>query len=128
MQLPLDTHALLWWLSDSPRMKATWRHAITDVQNRVVVSAASIWEITIKASRGRLHLDLPEDLPLAGVAGACGFEDLPVRADHAATVAELPMHHADPFDRILIAQARVEQLTLVSANQVLDAYDVTLVR
>lgn len=126
MQLLLDTHALLWWLADSPRMKAAWRNAISDAQSRVVVSAASIWEIAIKASMGRLWLDLPENLALEGLASACGFEDLPVRAQHAAAVARLPKHHADPFDRVLIAQAQLEQLTLVSVDQAMAAYEVAL--
>lgn len=124
MQLLLDTHALLWWLADSPRLKRAWRSAIADPQSRVVVSAASIWEIAIKSSLGQLRLDLGEDLSLADLSDACGFDSLPIRAQHAAGVVELPPLHADPFDRILIAQANAERLTLVSADAAIAAYDV----
>lgn len=126
MQLLLDTHALLWWLSDNRRLTSSWRKTIEDAETRVVVSAASIWEIAIKASSGRLSLDLPPDVPLEGFAAACGFEDLPILARHAAAVLALPPHHADPFDRLLIAQAKVEKLTLVSADRAFRAYDVQL--
>lgn len=117
---------LLWWLQDSPRLKASWRRALADAQSRVVVSVASIWEIAIKGSMGRLHLDLPDDIPLAEISHACGFEDLPVLARHAAAVLTLPLHHHDPFDRLLIAQAHLEQLTLVSADRAIRAYNVDL--
>lgn len=126
MQLLLDTHALLWWVADSPKLKASWRKAIGDVEARVVVSAASIWEIAIKTRMGRLSLSLPDGVTLAGLADACGFEDLPIRADHAAAEHDLPPHHNDPFDRLLIAQATAETLTLVSADRTMRAYDVKL--
>jgi PIN domain nuclease of toxin-antitoxin system len=128
MQLLLDTHALLWWLADSPKLRAVWRRALADSQSRVVVSAASIWEIAIKSAMGRLKLDLPSGLTLGDLATACGFEDMPVSARHAAAVARLPHHHADPFDRILIAQAQIERLTLVSADKAVKMYDVDLLR
>jgi PIN domain nuclease of toxin-antitoxin system len=128
MQVLLDTHALLWWLTDSPRMKATWRRTLGDSQTRVVVSAASIWEIAIKTAMGRLELELPKDVVLSNLAAVCGFEDMPVSARHAAAVMELPPHHADPFDRILVAQAKLERLTLVSADKAVRAYDVELLR
>lgn len=128
MQLLLDTHALLWWLTDSPRLRAGWRRAIGDSQTRVVVSAASIWEIAIKSAMGRLDLDLPRDVVLADFATVCGFEDLPVSARHAAAVMELPPHHADPFDRILVAQAKSERLTLVTADKAMRAYHVEVLR
>ena len=128
MQVLLDTHALLWWLTDSSRMKATWRRTLGDSQSRVVVSAASIWEIAIKSAIGRIELKLPKGAALSELAELCGFEDLPVSARHAAAVTELPPHHADPFDRILVAQAKLERLTLVSADKAMRAYDVELLR
>lgn len=127
-QLLLDTHALLWWLTDSPKLKPTWRRTLGDSQTRVVVSAATIWEIVIKSAIGRLRLDLPEGTDLHGLAESCGFEDMPVTARHAAAVADLPFHHADPFDRILIAQAKLERLTLVSADRAMHVYGVELLR
>jgi len=128
VQFLLGTHALLWWLADSSKLKATWRGALGDSQSRVVVSAASIWEIAFESSMGRLELDLPDDLALSALAESCGFEDMPVSARHAAAVQELPFHHADPFDRILIAQAKLERLTLVSADRAMKAYDIELLR
>ena len=85
-QLLLDTHVLLWWLADNKRLKANWRKAIAAPENRVLVSAASIWEISIKSSIGKLQLDLPPDLQLQDLADACGFEDLPISARHAGAV------------------------------------------
>lgn len=128
VQVLLDTHALLWWLTDSPKLKATWRRVLSDSQTRVLVSAASIWEIAIKSSMGRLELDLPRGVAISDLAAQCGFEDLPVTARHAAAVLSLPPHHADPFDRMLVAQARLERLTLVTADKALHAYDVELLR
>jgi PIN domain nuclease of toxin-antitoxin system len=77
---------------------------------------------------GRLRLDLPDRMALHELAQTCGFEDLPVTARHAAATEALPQHHADPFDRILIAQAKLERLTLVSADRAMRAYDVELLR
>jgi PIN domain nuclease of toxin-antitoxin system len=109
-------------------MKAAWRRTLGDSQTRVVVSAASIWEIAIKSAIGRLQLDLPQGVALSGLAAVCGFEDMPVTARHAAAVQELPPHHGDPFDRILIAQAKLERLTLVTADKAVRAYDVEVLR
>ncbi|MDH5673399.1 MAG: type II toxin-antitoxin system VapC family toxin [Myxococcales bacterium] len=123
-QLLLDTHVLLWWLADSRRLKASWRKEIARPERRVLVSVASIWEISIKSATDTLQLDLPADLGLSDLAEACGFEDVPISARHAAAVRELPAHHADPFDRILIAQARLESLTIVTADEQVRRYDV----
>jgi PIN domain nuclease of toxin-antitoxin system len=124
VRLLLDTHALLWWLADSRRLPATWRRAIADADTQVLVSAATVWEIAIKRGLGKVRIDLPKDVSLAGLAQACGFEDLVVKPEHAAAVQDLPLHHADPFDRLLIAQARCEGLTFVTADQSLFSYDV----
>lgn len=126
MQLLLDTHVLLWWVADSPRLRTSWRTAIAAADSRVVVSAASIWEIAIKMGTQRLQIALPAELRLDELAHACGFDDLPIQAAHAAAVRALPPHHTDPFDRVLVAQAKLEQLVLVSADGVLAAYDIEL--
>lgn len=123
-QLLLDTHVLLWWLADNRRLRATWRKVIANPNNRILISAASIWEIAIKSSMGRLKLDLPEQLNLHQLAAACGFEDLPILARHAAAVRDLPAIHADPFDRILIAQAQTESLAIVTADELVHQYQV----
>lgn len=120
-RLLLDTHIFLWWRQDSPRLNAEARAAIATAE-AVFISAASAWEAAIKVSLGRLKL--PE--PFAAGAEASGFDPLPITFAHAEAVAGLPTHHRDPFDRLLVAQAQVEALTLVSADRELGVYDVDL--
>jgi PIN domain nuclease of toxin-antitoxin system len=123
VRLLLDTHVFLWWLQDSPRLSEHARDQLAAATSAVLVSAVSIWEIAIKASIGKLTME-PEDLARLGdLIALCGFTELPVTAQHAAKVVTLPHHHSDPFDRLLIAQARVEDLTIVTADQALDHYD-----
>jgi PIN domain nuclease of toxin-antitoxin system len=120
----LDTNILLWWLADDEHLPARAAAAIADPGNEVVVSAATAWEISIKQAAGRL--DAPEDL-LDAVAGS-DFGTVPITVDHAMAAGALPPHHADPFDRMLIAQARLEGFTLVSADSRFSHYDVELLR
>lgn len=110
MNLLLDTHALLWWLDDSPALSRAARAAIADGGNLVFVSAASIWEIRIKVALGKL--EIPSGF--REVLLAQPFLPLDITAEHAHAVARLLNLHRDPFDRMLLAQARVERLTLVS--------------
>lgn len=119
MRLLLDTHVVLWWRQDSRRLERAVRGAIAGAAV-VYVSAASAWEVAIKSAIGRLRLDDPFDIHVQ----AAGFEPLPITFAHAAEVARLPPHHADPFDRMLIAQARLERLTLVTHDRNFLAYDV----
>ena len=123
MRLLLDTHILLWWLSSSPRLSKTIRAAITEASS-VYVSAASAWELTMKTVSGKLEFggDLEEQLAMNS------FHPLPIKIVHALLAAKLPRHHADPFDRMLVAQASFESLTLVSADPKLAAYGVPLLR
>ncbi|MGQ0524316.1 MAG: type II toxin-antitoxin system VapC family toxin [Betaproteobacteria bacterium] len=125
MRLLLDTQIYLWYLADLPKLSKEARAAIDDA-DEVFVSAASIWEATIKVAIGRLQA-APADL-VAGIT-ASGFVELPVSARHAAGVATLPAHHRDPFDRMLIAQALDEPMRLLTADSLLKAYSdlVTLV-
>lgn len=118
MRLLLDTHVFLWILEDSKQLKAPARALIT-AADAVYVSAASTWEIAIKTALGKLHAD-PQEVMEA--IGASGFQELPVRAVHTAGVARLPNHHADPFDRLLVAQAVHEPLHLVTADRILEPY------
>lgn len=129
MKLLLDTHVLLWWLADDRRLQPGWREALGSPDSLVMVSAASIWEMAIKIAIGKLAIDPETDSSsgsdeLAKLLDRCGFVELPVTAAHAAGVARLPLFHADPFDRLLIAQARIEQLTIATADQAFAAYDV----
>lgn len=121
--LLLDTHVLLWWLAEPSRLAPKTRSLIADRATRVLVSAASAWEIAIKRTLGRL--DCPANLE--AVLEEQGFEALPISMAHALEVATLPLHHADPFDRILVAQARLEGLALVTADTRLTAYGVAVV-
>lgn len=127
MKLLLDTHVLIWWLQDSDRIRARARAAIEDGANEVYVSAASAWEIAIKAGRGKLHVPPTVGRWLPRELERNGFLALPIALLHALTVADLPPHHSDPFDRILLAQAKVEGMHLVSADEQMAAYDIAIV-
>jgi PIN domain nuclease of toxin-antitoxin system len=124
MRLLLDTQVFLWFLSDEARIPEDARTAIESASNAVLVSAVSVWEIAIKASIGRLQISHADVVKLPRLIEATGFDDLPVDARHASAVVALPMHHRDPFDRLLVAQARVEDLTLVTTDPAIRAYDV----
>lgn len=119
MSLLLDTHVLLWWLVDDPTLSGEIKDRLDD-EAEVFVSAASVWEIAIKHAKGRLTgpPDLPERVQ------DCGFRELPIAARHAVAAGRLPMIHADPFDRMLIAQARSDDLTLATRDPVIRSYDV----
>jgi PIN domain nuclease of toxin-antitoxin system len=122
MRLLLDTHIFLWCVMASPHLKPSARKAITSA-NQVYVSSASIWEVAIKAKLGKI--DASADELLAAIE-ASGFIELPVSGAHAAFVAQLPLHHADPFDRILVAQAITEPLRLMTADAALVPYGDTV--
>ncbi|MCA1673023.1 MAG: type II toxin-antitoxin system VapC family toxin [Actinobacteria bacterium] len=120
MNLLLDTHVLLWALDDDTRLSDEAHHAITAGRNRVLVSAVSAWEITVKKALGKLRA--PADL--VDQLERLRFTPLDVTVPHALAVGELPEHHTDPFDRLLVAQARTESLTLVSRDPQLQRYEV----
>ena len=122
MRLLLDTDIVLWWLSDNPLLPAAARGAISSPDNEVMVSAAAIWEIAIKKAVGRL--EAPDDL--LEVLTTSDFETLEITASHALLAGGLAPHHSDPFDRMMIAQARAENLTLVSVDERFPHYDVEL--
>ncbi len=123
MKLLLDTHAYLWWLADDSRLSTQARDAMADPTTVVYVSAASIiWEISIKSELGKLEV---EGDPVKEI-WSNGFVELPMTAQHADHAGHLPRHHDDPFDRMLVAQARMEHLVLVSRDAVLKDYDVSL--
>jgi PIN domain nuclease of toxin-antitoxin system len=120
-RLLLDTHVFLWWRGEPSRLSTGVRSSISTA-DIVFVSAASAWEAAIKASLGRLGLP---DTVEAGVL-ASGFEKLLITFSHAEHAATLPQHHRDPFDRMLVAQARAEGLTLVTHDRLLEPYDVEI--
>jgi PIN domain nuclease of toxin-antitoxin system len=123
LKLLLDTHALLWWSMDE-HLSADARAAITSADNDVHVSVASIWETEIKVQAGRLELaqDLLSD------DRAHRLKELPITRDHVLAAARLPPHHRDPFDRVLIGQAIVEGMRLVTRDAMFERYDVALLK
>jgi PIN domain nuclease of toxin-antitoxin system len=119
MRLLLDTHVLLWWLSDDRKLVRTARQIIGNSENDVLVSSASVWEISIKAALGRLEIALEE---LEDAVALNGFRSLRIEFKHAVGAGSLPPIHRDPFDRMLVAQARIEELRVVSHDQVFERY------
>jgi PIN domain nuclease of toxin-antitoxin system len=109
MRILLDTHVLVWWLADDPNLSAKARSQIADPANEILVSAASAWEIVIKQALGKLRFEGNLEKETAEQ----GFTMLPITLAHAAEIASLPPIHRDPFDRMLVAQARVENLQLL---------------
>ena len=124
MRLLLDTHAFLWWLTDSPRLSEPARQAIAAETNEVLVSAASAWEITTKHRLGRLPNAEAVASDVKGVIARQDFDELPISVDDAARAGSLPGPHRDPFDRMLIAQALLGNLVLVSNEALFDQYGV----
>jgi PIN domain nuclease of toxin-antitoxin system len=121
MRLLLDTHILLWALGDPGKLPAAARAGILDPGNQILFSAASIWEIAIKSQLGRANF-VVEPESIARVAQESGFDELSVRAQHAALTARLPPHHRDPFDRLLVAQAMTEPAHLLTVDSALRPY------
>ncbi|RYF48525.1 MAG: type II toxin-antitoxin system VapC family toxin [Cytophagaceae bacterium] len=118
MRILLDTHVYLWWLQDHPKLSKAGRERIISA-SEVYVSSASIWEATIKAGIGKLEVDVNQ---LVAEIENSGFQELLISAKHAATVAQLPDIHRDPFDRILVAQALSEPLRFLTADGILGGY------
>ena len=121
MSLLLDTHVVLWWLTDDPTLADDIK-ARLDHEPEVYVSPATIWEVTIKQSMGKLAgpADLPERIRDSG------FRELPISVEHAMAAGRLPLIHRDPFDRMLVAQARYEELTLVTRDPHCHKYEVPI--
>jgi PIN domain nuclease of toxin-antitoxin system len=121
VRILLDTHVLLWWLADDPELAEPGREMIAAPENLIAFSAASVWEIRIKQAIGKL--DLPANF--ADVLARQPFEPLAVTVAHAHALQDLPLLHRDPFDRLLIAQARVEGMTILTRDDVITRYDIS---
>lgn len=120
MKVLLDTHALLWWVTGDRRLSARMRRFIQE--HEVYISTASLWEVEIKRALGRIEVDIEE--LTTELAQAEGFNMLDVRPTHVLSLSELPLLHKDPFDRMLVAQAKRERLVLVSRDKQLSDYSV----
>lgn len=124
MRLLLDTHTLLWWVDDAPGLSRRARAAVADPENECLFSLASLWEMAIKASLGKLELPATIEAFVERHLVAGGFRALAIDVAHVARVAQLPFHHRDPFDRLLAAQALEEELAIVSRDPVFKSYGV----
>jgi PIN domain nuclease of toxin-antitoxin system len=126
MKLLLDTHAFLWWITDDLHLSTKARELIADGHNALYWSAASSWEVSIKYALGRLPLPEAPEKFLPAEIEKNRIESLPIIDAHAFIAGQLPHHHRDPFDRMLVAQAQVESLTLLSNDEQLEQYDVEI--
>jgi PIN domain nuclease of toxin-antitoxin system len=124
VRILLDTHSFLWFVLNDTQLSAPSRTAICDPANDVLVSPATYWEIAIKVRTGKYTLTTPYQHFIEHNLAVNDFEILPIEVRHTALVATLPFHHRDPFDRLLIAQALVEDITLVSNEELFDSYGV----
>jgi PIN domain nuclease of toxin-antitoxin system len=125
VRLLLDTQAFLWFILDDPQLSATANALISDPKNDVEVSPASYWEIAIKISIGKYSLPEPFATFMEREIIANDFRILHIAPKHASAVSTLPFHHRDPFDRLIVAQAMVEQIPIVSSDPALDAYGIS---
>src|SRR5258707_15811398 len=125
MRLLLDTHTVLWFIGGSREVSTKSKNLIEDTENTVLLSAGSVWEMAIKISLGKLNLaQQPFANFLSEQLATNAIELLPITIGHAATLTLLPFHHRDPFDRLLIAQAKTEQIPIISRDKMLDVYQV----
>ncbi len=126
MQLLLDTHVIIWFIEVDPKLSNQARLAIRNPANGIFVSVVSLWEMAIKVNLGKLNL--PKSVPdITAELQDMGIYFLPIYEEHAMSAGMLPLHHRDPFDRMLIAQANWEQLTLVTRDEIFQRYDVPLI-
>jgi PIN domain nuclease of toxin-antitoxin system len=119
----IDTHTFLWWNTEDPLLSIRAKEIIANGQNEVFLSAASVWEIVIKTAKGRLVLPEPPALYISRRMNLYRFRPLPIQISHAVHVYELPPYHNDPFDRMLIAQSRLESLPLVTNDEDIQRYE-----
>lgn len=124
MRVLLDTHAILWWITEDRRLSAQARKVLADGGNDLLLSAASGWEIAIKASLGRITLPVPIARFLSEQLQRNGIGTLPIEMRHALRVHAIPLLHRDPFDRLLVAQAQLEKLHILTSDPQIAQYDV----
>ncbi len=124
MRLLIDTHAVIWAVDDPAKLSSPAAKAIEDPSNELLVSAGTIWEVSIKVGLGKLSLSMPFRQWMEKAIADLGLALLPINVEYAGVQAALPRHHGDPFDRLLAAQAKVEDVSLVSADGVFDLYGV----
>ena len=126
MRILLDTHIFMWWDANVQRLSAGARALCEDPNNSLVLSLASVWEMQIKEQLGKLTMRLPLATLIAQQQSVNGLEILPIQLDHILALSNLPHHHKDPFDRLLIAQSNLEQIPLLTADAIFSMYSVQL--
>jgi len=124
MKVLLDTHSMLWWLAQDQRLSSMARETIGDGRNHLIWSMASSWEISVKVGIGKLTLGRPLQQLFADIVSDQGVELLPITHDHCTRLSTLPLHHRDPFDRMLVVQAQGERIPILSADPKLTQYDI----
>ncbi len=124
MTVLLDTHTLMWWLDGSQRLSKRALSVLSNPKETILVSAAVAWELAIKVNLGKIEPSFPVGA-LSTEIEEEGFTELPISMNHAVSAGLLPMHHRDPFDRLLVAQARELNAPILSADRLLDVYEVT---
>lgn len=127
MKVILDTHVFLWWIVDDPRLSPRARQVLSQPKNELLLSAASGWEMAIKVGLGKLKIPAPIDRFIIDQLNINGISVLPIDLRHALHVAALPKLHRDPFDRLLIAQAQLERIPIVSGDSQIRQYDVEVI-
>ncbi len=127
MRFLLDTHTFLWWITDDPHLSERARQVISDPENEMFLSAASGWEMAIKTQLGKLQLPDRFEQFIAEQLFRNNITSLPVMMSHALHVQSLPLHHRDPFDRLLIAQGQLEKMPIITTDSVFADYDVEIV-
>ncbi len=127
MKILVDTHAMLWWLRDDSRLSEQARRLFQDGRTNLLWSMVSSWELAVKVSIGKLYLDRPVHRLFADLVSEQGVEVVPITHEHCTLVAKLPLHHRDPFDRMLVAQAQSASVPLLTADRKLAAYDVATI-
>ena len=124
MKALLDTHVFLWWIMDDPQLPAHIRKVISDIGNELFFSAASCWEIAIKAQLGKIKLPAKPDIFISEQLAINEIQSMPVQSSHALHVFNLPPLHRDPFDRIIVAQAQLEKLPVITSDSLISQYNI----
>ena len=122
MRLLLDTHTFVWYVTNNQKLSSTARQLINEGNNEVLLSIVSIWEMAIKHSIGKLSFELPFEIFISQQLAVNNFDLLNIKISYLNVVANLPLHHRDPFDRLIIAQAMVEQIPVVGTDEIFDSY------
>ena len=127
MRYLLDTHTFLWFLTDDKRLSSRAKGIIEDINNVIFLSSASVWELSIKSSIGKIKFFVSLEEIINTAMNVYDFKHLPITIQYSLEVAKLPLYHRDPFDRVLIAQARVENMVLITCDSYMKQYDVNVI-